>query len=60
MHIIIGSIISVVSKPLAGILRFSNMAAPKPTTTCPPTDMNTYLAVIVKLFQTPSSASSSW
>ena len=59
MHIIIGSISSVVSTPLAGIARLSSSAAPKPTTTWPTTDMITYLAVSVKLAQTYSSSSSS-
>ena len=59
MHIIIGSIISVVSSALAGIGRFSSSAAPKPTTTWPATETSTYFAVSVKLFQIVSSASSS-
>src|SRR3954464_5403035 len=59
MDIIIGSNSSVVSRPLAGILRFSNSATPKPTSTCPPTDTSTYLAVIVKLVQMYGSASRS-
>ena len=59
MHIIIGSISSVVSRPLAGIGRFSSSAAPKPTSTWPATDTSTYLAVSVKLVQMYSSASNS-
>ena len=59
MHIIIGSISSVVSRPFAGMARFNSKAAPKPTTACPTTDMITYLAVRVKLAQTYSSSSSS-